>query len=245
MYNWPQRKPLRLKNYDYSSDWFYFVTICTKWREDFFGEIINWKMILNEYGEIMKNEILKTRNIRKEIKIDEFVIMPNHLHLIIIIENTNVTVGCDCIAPDKDIITPNKMWNWVMVKSATNNENIATNNENIAPNKENIAPNNENIAPNNGTMQSFPTKKWWFDINGAIWLKWNNISSVIRWLKSITTSQIRKKYEDFNFWWQKSFFDKIIRNDEQLEKTREYIINNPLKWEFDVNNQINIKKSLK
>ena len=48
MYTWPQRKPLRLKNYDYSQNWFYFVTICTKARENHFGEIINWEMILNE-----------------------------------------------------------------------------------------------------------------------------------------------------------------------------------------------------
>jgi putative transposase len=54
-------------------------------------------MNLNKYGEIAKNEIFKTEELRKEIKIDEFVIMPNHLHLIIVIENDdnidNLTVG--------------------------------------------------------------------------------------------------------------------------------------------------------
>jgi putative transposase len=55
------------------------------------------------------------------------------------------------------------------------------------------------------------------------------------------TLNIRNKFEDFTFAWQKSFFDKIIRNDEQLEKTRKYILNNPLKWELDVNNPVNIK----
>ena len=36
MYNWPQRKPLRLENYDYSKNWYFFVTICTKWIEEHF-----------------------------------------------------------------------------------------------------------------------------------------------------------------------------------------------------------------
>jgi len=63
-----------------------------------------------------------------------------------------------------------------------------------------------------------------------------NLSNVIKWFKIWCTKEIRNLYEDFNFWWQKSFFDVIIRNDEQLEKTREYILNNPSKWEFDVNN---------
>jgi transposase-like protein len=74
------------------------------------------------------------------------------------------------------------------------------------------------------------------------WLKSKpNLSNIIKWFKIWCTKEIRNKYEDFNFWWQKSFFDKIIRNDEQLWKTREYILNNPLKWELDVNNPKNIK----
>jgi hypothetical protein len=70
----------------------------------------------------------------------------------------------------------------------------------------------------------------------------NKLSNTIQRIKSSITIKIRKQYDDFEFWWQKSFFDKIIRNDEQLYKTREYIKNNPLKWEFDVNNEINFKK---
>ena len=48
---------------------------------------------------------------------------------------------------------------------------------------------------------------------------------------------MRAEYDDFEFKWQKSFYDVIIRNDEQLDKTREYIKNNPLKWKEDVNNE--------
>jgi hypothetical protein len=65
------------------------------------------------------------------------------------------------------------------------------------------------------------------------------LSKIMQWYKSSITREIRKQFDDYNFSWQKSFFDIIIKNDEQLEKTREYILNNPLKWELDVNNKKN------
>jgi len=77
-------KSNRLDNYDYSSNWWYFITICTKDREEYFWKIINWEMILNEYWNIVFNEIKNIDNI------DEFIIMPNHIHLILFIEHKNV-----------------------------------------------------------------------------------------------------------------------------------------------------------
>ena len=77
------RKSIRLKNYDYSKEGLYFITICTFNRESLFGEIIEGKMILNTVGEIVKYEILKTNEIRKNIEINDWVIMPNHIHFII------------------------------------------------------------------------------------------------------------------------------------------------------------------
>lgn len=59
------RHSLRLKYYDYSQPGAYFITICVKNRECLFGEIINGKMQLNEYGEIVRNEWFKSRTIRE------------------------------------------------------------------------------------------------------------------------------------------------------------------------------------
>ena len=61
----------------------YFITICTHNREHLFGELIDGKMILNNVGEIVKRELLKTNEIRKNVKIDNWVIMPNHIHFLI------------------------------------------------------------------------------------------------------------------------------------------------------------------
>ncbi|MBN2039158.1 MAG: hypothetical protein JW864_03895 [Spirochaetes bacterium] len=79
------RRSIRLKEYDYSSAGAYFVTICTQNRECVFGEIINDNMILNKYGEIVADEWLKTPEIRKNVGLDSWIVMPNHFHCIIII----------------------------------------------------------------------------------------------------------------------------------------------------------------
>jgi len=78
------RKPNRLKNFDYSSSGWYFVTICTKDRQEYFGNIINNKMNLNEYGEIV-NDIFKSLPNHHQIDLDIYQIMPNHIHFILII----------------------------------------------------------------------------------------------------------------------------------------------------------------
>ena len=87
------RKPNRLKNYDYSSSGYYFVTICTKNRQEYFGNIIDNKMILNKYGKIIENCYLDLTNHYSNCLLDEYIIMPNHIHAIIVIKNTNQPVG--------------------------------------------------------------------------------------------------------------------------------------------------------
>jgi len=87
----PARKPNRLKGYDYSSAGYYFVTICTKDRREFLGQIIDGLSVLNNYGHIVKREIEKISAIRKECIIENYVVMPNHIHLIVRI----VIVGDD------------------------------------------------------------------------------------------------------------------------------------------------------
>ncbi len=79
----------RLRGWDYSSNGHYFITIVTAYRENLFGEITNGEMILNDIGKIIENEFFKSFEIRKELYLGRFVIMPNHLHAIIILDNTN------------------------------------------------------------------------------------------------------------------------------------------------------------
>lgn len=85
-----QRKNRRLPGYDYSQDGYYFITICTHNRQPVFGKIVDRRMALNEYGKIVHNEWVRSANLRKEIKIDKFVIMPNHFHAILGIDHSSV-----------------------------------------------------------------------------------------------------------------------------------------------------------
>ena len=77
------RRSIRLQEYDYSSPGYYFVTICAKDRECIFGEIRNGIMGLSELGSIIHNEWLNSQLIRKNIRLDQFVVMPNHIHGIV------------------------------------------------------------------------------------------------------------------------------------------------------------------
>ena len=78
------RRSIRLKGYNYSSEGFYFITICTEGRRCLFGTIINGKMVLNDYGKIVDNEWQNTIKIRNgDVVLHEYVIMPNHIHAII------------------------------------------------------------------------------------------------------------------------------------------------------------------
>ena len=86
-----RRRSIRLEGYDYSQPGGYFVTLCTRNRECLFGEISDGQMVLNEYGEIAREEWVRSERIRREIKLDEFVVMPNHIHGIIFFNDVGAT----------------------------------------------------------------------------------------------------------------------------------------------------------
>jgi len=83
------RRSIRLKGYDYGQLGVYFITLCTHNKECWFGEIRDSQMCLNQLGKIVTQEWLRTPEIRPEIALDEWIVMPNHLHGIIIITNPN------------------------------------------------------------------------------------------------------------------------------------------------------------
>ncbi len=77
----------RLREYDYSQDGYYFVTACTKNRKCFFGKITGGKMVLNAIGQIAREFWLKIPGHFPFVQLGNFVVMPNHIHGIIIIDN--------------------------------------------------------------------------------------------------------------------------------------------------------------
>lgn len=86
----PVRKPTRIPNYDYSKDNYYFVTICTHEKKCIFGTVRE----IGRYGKIAADSIDTLSSHYSNVKIDKYVVMPNHIHMIVVIGcNTEISVN--------------------------------------------------------------------------------------------------------------------------------------------------------
>lgn len=94
-----KRHSIRLKDYDYSSDGAYYVTLCAQERKCLFGEVINDGIVLNDAGKMIEYNWNKLPQRFLNIELDEFITMPNHFHGII-----NVTVGAPLVGAQNDNI---------------------------------------------------------------------------------------------------------------------------------------------
>jgi REP element-mobilizing transposase RayT len=92
-----RRRSIRLKDYDYSQAGAYFVTMCTYKKECGFGNVVNGEMMLNEFGKAVAEEWNRSAEIRHEVELDAFVVMPNHIHGIVVIVESYV--GAQGLAP--------------------------------------------------------------------------------------------------------------------------------------------------
>ncbi|MDN3512774.1 MAG: transposase [Candidatus Brocadia sp.] len=172
-----RRRSIRLKEYDYSRAGAYFITICTYNKECIWGNVTNSEMQLNEYGVIVENEWVKTAEIRSNILMDKYMVMPNHVHGIIII-----------LDDDRDT---------------------------------------EHRVP---TFEQFGKPMS------------NSIPTIIRSFKAVTKKRINETRKSYGKpVWQPRFYEHIIRNRDELDKIRQYIIDNSLQWEFDNGNPDNTK----
>ncbi len=188
-----QRKLNRLKGYNYSQDGMYFITICVKDKKEYFGCIKNDKMEYDKYGKIILKYWQAIPDYYKNVFLDEWVIMPNRIYGIIIIDNT--TVGTEhCSVP-----TVGKSMNSVGTEHC-----------------------------------SVPT------VGKSMKVNYGLLSKIVKSFKEITLKIMRKNYNNYEFSWQRSYYDHIIRNEKSLLKIRKYIYYNPVKWELDRNNPENL-----
>lgn len=89
-----QRKSIRLTGYDYAQRGAYFITICVNNRKCLFGNVCDGEMVLNEWGKIIDKCWNEIPQHFPHIELDEYIIMPNHIHGII-----NICRGTACRAP--------------------------------------------------------------------------------------------------------------------------------------------------
>jgi REP element-mobilizing transposase RayT len=154
-----------------------------------FGRIINEEMQLSETGRIVEAEWLNVEVARTNVKLDQFVVMPNHFHGILWIEENNEGTECRgtaCCAPTRTA----------------------------------------SCAP---TFPALP--RFGHVVSGSL-------SAIIRGFKSAVTNRLNKMSNTGgNTLWQRNFYEHVIRNERSLNRIREYIVNNPLSWELDRENQ--------
>jgi len=226
----------RHPEWDYTLDNEYFITICTRDREEYFGNIINEQMQLNDIGKIVADEWVKTPKIRKNVTLDEWVIMPNHFHGIIIICNDGIddtvnpvetprcdvsddqTPRCDvsddqtprCDVSDKE--TPHRN----ISDKETPHRNIS---DKETPHRGVSTATVSPLTPHRGVSTM---------ATGGYNPKWqpNSLGSIVNQFKSVCTKRIRKINP--NFTWQTRFHDHIIRNEQSLNNIRNYIYNNTI-----------------
>jgi REP element-mobilizing transposase RayT len=102
------RRSIRLQGYDYSQTGLYFVTICVQNRKYMFGHVSEGKMVLNDAGRMIEKWCAELSNKFPDIELDEYVIMPNHFHAIIINTGTGRPDGDEhvrahlCVRPDNN-----------------------------------------------------------------------------------------------------------------------------------------------
>ena len=175
------RRSIRLRGYDYRQAGAYFVTICTQDRELMFGEVVGGQTRLNGPGQMVESIWRELSQHYPGVEVDTFVVMPNHVHGIIILVGAG-TGAC----PDN----PGQP---------------------------------QGVAPT-GTM---------------------SLPDVVHWFKPLTTARYRRGVL-YGGWlpfpgrlWQRNYYEHVIRNDEELNRIRQYIIDNPARWEEDPENPDN------
>lgn len=129
-----QTESNRLKNWDYSSEAIYFITLVTQNRECIFGAIADDKMILNDNGKIIETELLKSITIRERWFFHNWVIMPNHIHLLVEIVSSSVETHCSAsLQSESSKLSrkPNSISSFVAIfKSVTTKQiNVMMNND--------------------------------------------------------------------------------------------------------------------
>ena len=178
-----ERKPMRLPEYDYSRPGAYFVTACTKNREFLFES--------SEAKSAVESAWHSVLDIFGNIELDEFVVMPNHIHGILWIKGE----GSYRLHP--------RTW--------------------------------KNLDRRDGQLP-IPTMAY---------PKYETLSHIIGAFKTTGATRVNKLRGQIGMAvWQKSFYDRIIRNDRELERIRQYIRNNPIRWEEDRDNPTSLKFGL-
>ena len=207
----------RWREWNYGDEGAYFITICTKQREHYFGEIENGQMQLSEIGKTAQNEWLNSMDIRPDMNLDMecFVVMPNHIHGIVVIGKNEYNSVRDDGDYCKDAMHGVSMENNDTISDAMHG--VSTDNET----ETNIIELFQKIETIPSANHFGPQSK--------------NLASIMRGFKSAVTTTAREL--NISFDWQTRFHDHVIRDDDEFRRIAFYIEQNPMNWEKDILNE--------
>lgn len=188
------RSSARLKTFDYTSNAAYFITVCTNVRTNVFGEVVDGEMQLNAAGEIIKQKWLEMPASFPTLILDEFVVMPDHVHMIV---GLDASEGEHRVRPYGD-------------------GNVRRGDLHDRPADATIPRDDNDHKHPTGTQP-------------------NSLGRIMQLFKTVTTqAYIRGVHEQS--WssfekrlWQRNYWDRVIRDDRELEETRNYIFENPMR----------------
>jgi REP element-mobilizing transposase RayT len=204
----------RLQKWDYRWKGAYFITILCKNREQYFGEILNGKMNLSGIGIIADILWYEIKIHAKNVDLGAFVIMPNHIHGILIL---NEWIDDDC--ENKTIVLPNN------IDPVLDDAVKTTHALSLQP-QPYPQPLSAQATSDNPTETSLTIGRKRFQKQGK-----NSVSSIIGSYKSAVSKHAHRL--EFDFEWQERFYDNIIRDEDSLHNISKYIVNNPANWKDD------------
>lgn len=211
-YNLPQRKSPRATWHDYNGGR-YFVTFCTKNHELYFGDVVDGRMELSEIGEYALQCIEKIPKINDNVAVPEFVVMPNHIHMIVIIDNP-IEWPDDERLPQCDSPT-------------AQNGNMMHDSGSVGLSYQ--GSRNQDNRWEESIIDDFQLGKNEEMQRRSICC--GRLSRIIGQYKSTVTKYANE--HDTKFAWQPRFHDHIIRNWTEMNHIAQYIQHNPMKWELD------------
>ena len=206
-YNLPQRKSPRATWHDYNGGR-YFVTFCTKNHDLYFGDVVDGRMELSEIGEYALQCIGKIPEINDNVAVPEFVVMPNHVHMIVIIDNPIEW-------PDDERLP---QWD----SPTAQNGNMMHDSGSVG------------LSYYGSRFDEPIIDDSQLDKNDEMQRRSHccgRLSRIIGQYKSVVTKYANE--HDISFAWQLRFHDHIIRNWTEMNRIAQYIQNNPMKWELD------------
>jgi len=216
------RRSIRLQAYDYSGGGVYFITICVHGRECLFGIITNGLVQLNNAGESVKAIWNDLPQRFPTANLDDYVIMPNHFHGII-----NFVDGVGAIHELPKDVSPN------IQTGATAELSIDLADATV------VKANNRENTINERAIRELPLRPDPPAVDGP--RRNMLLPKVMGYFKMNTAKKINLIRNTPGIpVWQRNYYERVIRNQEELELARNYILKNPVKWEMDKENPANM-----